>query len=72
MVAKPEEKLGEIPAAFIELKPGVPAPTAEEIIARCRAHLAAYKVPPRSVHGDFQDEHGMIQRSALRERAKGM
>ena len=59
VVAKPDEKWGETPIAFIELKPGVPAPTVEEIIAHCRAHLAAYKVPPhRGVRGGAEDEHG--------------
>ena len=58
VVGKPDEKWGETPFAFIELKPGVAAPTADEIIAHCRAHLAAYKVPaPRRVRRDAQDQH---------------
>src|SRR6202030_4622814 len=39
VVAKPDEKWGETPCAFIELKPGTIA-TAEELIAWCRKHLA--------------------------------
>src|SRR5215510_5934474 len=53
VVAKPDEKWGESPAAFIELKPGVPAPTAEDIIAHCRSHLAAYKVPRHVMFGEL-------------------
>jgi len=73
VVAKPDSKWGETPAAFIELKPGVPAPTAEEIIAHCRAHLAAYKVPRHVVFTDIpKTSTGKIQKFALRERAKAM
>ena len=44
VVAKPDEKWGETPCAFVELKSGAEA-TAEELIAWCRSHLAAYKCP---------------------------
>jgi fatty-acyl-CoA synthase len=72
VVAKPDEKWGETPAAFIELKPGVPAPTAEEIIAHCRSHLAPYKVPRHVVFGELpKTSTGKIQKFQLRERAKG-
>ena len=39
VVAKPDEKWGETPCAFIELKPGTTS-TAEDIIAWCRSGLA--------------------------------
>jgi fatty-acyl-CoA synthase len=72
VVAKPDEKWGETPVAFIELKPGVAAPTAEEIVAHCRTHLAAYKVPRHVVFADIpKTSTGKIQKFALRERAKG-
>ncbi len=71
VVAKPDAKWGETPAAFIELKPGVPAPTAEDIIAHCRAHLAAYKVPRFVVFTEIpKTSTGKIQKFALREQAK--
>ncbi|MFZ1104156.1 MAG: acyl-CoA synthetase [Hyphomicrobiaceae bacterium] len=71
VVAKPDEKWGETPIAFIELKPGVPAPTVEEILAHCRAHLAAYKVPRHVVFGEVpKTSTGKIQKYALRERAR--
>jgi fatty-acyl-CoA synthase len=58
VVAAPDEKWGEVPKAFIGLKPGQTA-TAEELIAFCRARLAHFKCPklvefralPRTVTG---------------------
>jgi fatty-acyl-CoA synthase len=71
VVARPDEKWGETPIAFIELKSGVPEPTVEEITAHCRAHLAAYKVPRHVVFGEVpKTSTGKIQKYALRERAK--
>jgi fatty-acyl-CoA synthase len=73
VVAKPDEKWGETPAAFIELKPGVPAPTADDIITHCRAHLAAYKVPRYVAFTELpKTSTGKIQKFQLRERAKGL
>jgi fatty-acyl-CoA synthase len=73
VVAKPDEKWGETPMAFIEVKPGAPPPTAEAIIAHCRAHLAAYKVPRHVAFTEIpKTSTGKIQKFALRERAKGM
>ena len=71
-MAKPDEKWGESPAAFIALKPSVPAPTAEDISAHCRAHLAAYKVPRHVAFTEIpKTSASKIQKFALRERAKG-
>ena len=44
VVAKPDEKWGETPCAFVELKPGEAA-TTDEIIAWCRERLATLQVP---------------------------
>ena len=72
VVAKPDEKWGETPIAFIELKPGAPTPTVEDIIAHCRAHLAAYKVPRYVVFTEVpKTSTGKIQKFVLRDRAKG-
>jgi fatty-acyl-CoA synthase len=42
VVAKPDDKWGETPCAFVELKPGATA-TPDELVAWCRKHLASYK-----------------------------
>jgi fatty-acyl-CoA synthase len=72
VVAKPDEKWGETPCAFVELKPGASA-TAEELIAWCRSHLAAYKCPRYVVFTDIpKTSTGKLQKFKLRELAKGM
>ncbi|HET7717213.1 MAG TPA: acyl-CoA synthetase [Bauldia sp.] len=70
VVAKPDEKWGETPLAFVELKPGAAA-SADELIAHCRGHLAAYKVP-REVRFETipKTSTGKIQKFLLREIAK--
>jgi fatty-acyl-CoA synthase len=70
VVAKPDDKWGEAPCAFIELKPGQSA-SAEEIIAWCRKHLAAFKVPRHIVFAEIpKTSTGKIQKFKLRELAK--
>jgi fatty-acyl-CoA synthase len=70
VVAQPDEKWGETPCAFVELKPGSNV-TAEELRAFCRTHLAGFKVPRAYVFGDVpKTSTGKIQKFALRERAK--
>jgi fatty-acyl-CoA synthase len=70
VVAKPDEKWGETPCAFIELKAGAQV-TADEIIQHCRAHLAHFKVPRAVVFGDLpKTSTGKIQKFQLRERAR--
>jgi fatty-acyl-CoA synthase len=70
VVAKPDERWGETPCAFIELKPGHSA-TAEELIQWCREHLAAYKCPRHIVFAEVpKTSTGKIQKFRLREMAK--
>jgi fatty-acyl-CoA synthase len=70
VVAKPDEKWGETPCAFVELKPGATA-TTEELIAWCRSHLAAYKCPRFVVFSDIpKTSTGKIQKFKLRGAAK--
>jgi fatty-acyl-CoA synthase len=70
VVAKPDEKWGETPCAFVELKPGTTA-SAEELIAWCRKHLAGYKCPRTIVFAEIpKTSTGKIQKFKLRERAK--
>lgn len=70
VVAKPDEKWGETPCAFVELKPGRAA-SAEEIIDWCRQGLAKFKVPKHVVFGELpKTSTGKIQKFKLRERAR--
>ena len=70
VVAKPDEKWGETPCAFVELKPGASA-TAEELLGWCRKNLAAYKCPRHVVFGEVpKTSTGKIQKFKLREMAK--
>jgi fatty-acyl-CoA synthase len=70
VVAKPDEKWGETPCAFVELKPGATA-SAAELIAWCREHLAAYKCPRYLVFSELpKTSTGKIQKFKLREMAK--
>ena len=70
VVAKPDEKWGETPCAFVELRPGASA-TAAEIIAWCRENLARYKCPRHVVFVEVpKTSTGKIQKFKLREMAK--
>ncbi len=71
VVAKPDEKWGETPCAFVELKEGVPAPGTDEIIAFCRERLAGFKCPRHVVFGPLpKTSTGKIQKFKLRDLAK--
>ena len=72
VVAKPDEKWGEVPCAFVELKPGHEVSEAE-LIAFCREHLAGFKTPKRVVFEDLpKTSTGKIQKFELRDIAKGL
>ncbi|MEK9752991.1 MAG: acyl-CoA synthetase [Rhodospirillaceae bacterium] len=72
VVAKPDDKWGETPCAFIELKSGVQAPTAEEIIKFCRDNLAHYKCPRDVVFCELpKTSTGKIQKFKLRQELIG-
>ncbi len=72
VVAKPDDKWGETPCAFVELKPGQTA-TGDELVAWCRKNLAGYKVPRHIVFAELpKTSTGKIQKFKLREMAKGL
>jgi fatty-acyl-CoA synthase len=72
VVAKPDEKWGETPCAFVELKPGKAA-SAEDILEWCAKGLAKFKVPKYVVFAELpKTSTGKIQKFKLREKAKGV
>jgi fatty-acyl-CoA synthase len=72
VVAKPDDKWGETPCAFIELRPGAKA-TADELTQWCKQHLAGYKVPRSFVFAEIpKTSTGKIQKFKLREMAKAV
>ena len=70
VVAKPDEKWGESPCAFIELSPQKKA-TEDEIIQFCRKTLAGFKLPKKVIFSDLpKTSTGKIQKFELRKKAK--
>jgi len=70
VVAKPDEKWGETPLAFVELKPGATA-TEEEMIEHCRKLLARFKCPREVRFAEVpKTSTGKIQKFQLRALAK--
>lgn len=70
VVAKPDDKWGEVPCAFVELKDGATADEAE-IIAFVRERLAGFKCPKQVVFQDLpKTSTGKIQKFELRKAAK--
>ena len=73
VVARPDEKWGETPCAFVVLKPGASAVSEEDILAWCREHLAHFKVPRTVVFGELpKTSTGKIQKFVLRGRARSL
>jgi fatty-acyl-CoA synthase len=72
VVAKHDDKWGETPCAFVELKPGQSA-TTEDLIGWCRKNLAGFKVPKHVVFTELpKTSTGKIQKFKLREMAEAM
>ena len=70
VVAQPDDKWGEVPCAFIELKPGVEAPSQAQLIAFCQQRLARFKCPQRVIFDELpKTATGKIQKFLLRQRA---
>ncbi len=70
VVAKPDDKWGETPCAFIELKPDA-ALSADEVISHCRKNLAHFKCPRHVIFSELpKTSTGKIQKFKLREMAR--
>jgi len=69
VIGVPDETWGEAVAAYVRPAPGGPAPSAEELRAYCREHLASYKTLRHWVFvGTFpMTPSGKIQKFKLRE-----
>ena len=71
VVAKPDEKWGETPCAFVTLKPGAGAVSEADIIKWCRENLAHYKAPRTVIFGELpKTSTGKIQKYVLRAQAE--
>jgi fatty-acyl-CoA synthase len=68
VVAKPNDKWGETPCAFVELKPGSQV-SADELRVWCRNELASYKVPGEFIFTQIpKTSTGKIQKFLLRNK----
>ena len=72
VTARPDDRWGETPCAFVTLKPGESA-TEDEIVAFCRDRLARFKAPRTVVFCDLpKTSTGKVQKFVLRERARAL
>jgi fatty-acyl-CoA synthase len=72
VVAAPDEKWGEVPVAFVTLKPGQSLDAAT-LIAYARDNMAHFKAPKQIVFGDLpKNATGKIQKFVLRDRARDL
>ena len=70
VVAAPDEKWGEVPCAFVELREGASVGV-EALIAHCRDHLAGFKIPKQVIFTTLpKTSTGKIQKFLLREQAR--
>ena len=73
VVARPDEKWGETPCAFVTLRENAGDVTEADIIAFCRDNMAHYKAPKTVVFGPLpKTSTGKIQKFKLRETAKAI
>ena len=71
VVARPDEKWGETPCAFVELKPNQPPVSEADLIAFCQDNMARFKAPKTVVFGALpKTSTGKVQKYVLRETAR--
>ena len=72
VVARPDEKWGESPCAFVTLKDDVDA-SAEDLMAHCRTLLAGFKIPRTVLFGPLpKTSTGKIQKHVLRDKVRNL
>jgi fatty-acyl-CoA synthase len=72
VVARPDDKWGETPCAFVTLKPGMQV-TEAELIQFLRQEIAHYKVPRTIVFGELpKTSTGKTQKFVLRKQAQAL
>ncbi|KAA0676302.1 acyl-CoA synthetase [Roseomonas genomospecies 6] len=73
VVARPDDRWGESPCAFVTVKPGAERPSESDIIQWCRDRIAHYKVPRTVVFSDLpKTSTGKIQKTVLRDAARDL
>jgi len=73
VVARPDEKWGETPCAFITLKEGCEVTREDDIVGFCREQLASYKLPRTVVFRELpKTSTGKIQKYLLRDWARAL
>ncbi len=71
VVARPDERWGEVPVAFVVLRDGA-AQDADELVAHVRSRLAGFKAPKDVVFGELpKTSTGKIQKNVLRQGLRG-
>ena len=71
VVARPDDKWGETPCAFVWLKTGAPPVSADALISYCRLHLARFKAPKTIIFQELpKTATGKIQKFKLRNSAE--
>lgn len=72
VIGRPDERMDEVPVAFVELHPGTTA-NEEDLISHCRGQIASYKIP-RSIYFMTAEEWPMsatkVSKVALRKRLR--
>jgi len=73
VVAKTDDKWGEVPCAFVTLKPDAEEVSAEAVIGYCRENMASFKAPKHVIFGPLpKTSTGKIQKFVLREQAEAI
>jgi fatty-acyl-CoA synthase len=73
VVARPDDKWGETPCAFVTIAPGQVNLSEDEVVQWCRANLAGFKIPKTIIFCELpKTSTGKIQKFLLRDQAKGL